>query len=1050
MHFSLSYHCAMVGIVLLCCRADAQDSMDVTRIAVTGSRVDCGFRVKSVSGAYMPVDAHTIAAVDNGAQVPLADCDCPPADAIQPFSVVLALDVSGSMEGRGWEGVKAAASAFIREMDGLADETGLIVFSSTVTTLHHLSKDRDSLLGALETISYGGSTALWDASVSAIGMLQAHASNPNQAVVVLTDGVSSSDTYTPGDVITLGRRHRIRVCAIGAGPIQSDLHNWVAAATGGVFHALQSFDAATSALLEILQRMRTGFEECRATWILPCADGAAHDVELRARVADATLSARTSYRAPLDTAGFTPMAIALLSVPAPGQSCSVPLALEEPSVAGPLAPFQAAFTFDTARCAFIDADFHEAALDPAGTTVTAHGDSVILRSDKGSGHPRPLLLTLRFSLRNPPDGTRLPLRWAYWRFAHGCHSPVLQDGMIVEENVAASIVCEGPPHPCPGDTIRLAASPGLSAYRWNSGDTSRTIEVASPGPWRYTATTGSGAAVASPIFTVPYTLVETPRILCEGIPFLCDSGTVTLSVSGGYAAYRWSTGDTTAALRVVAPGAYAVEVADSLGCTALSDTIAIQSGPFPSSLVDGPRVVCAGIPSRYYAPAYEGVTYRWETTGGEILTDPFSRSVTVRWTAGDDSLRLFIATVHSGCSGSALIGIHARPVIRPRIAILGDSVACRSDSIWLEASDGYESYLWSTGAVTRRCLVPYPGGRFHVRATTRDGCVAVSDTVRVVLLPTPSAYFVMNGNVCAGSEQSYRIYDPVDRCSWEVEGGSIVAGEDSIEVRVRWGEGDSGALTARAWKSICASSFRDVVTIRHPVQVRIRYNPDSVICEHGFTSLDAGEGFKEYRWSDGVTGRYRLARVQRWYAVTATDQFGCSTSTDSVFVTVLPAPPVPSITRIGNVLYCDSASTYQWYRDDAPVPAPQGRARSLELSGPGVYYVIIHDERGCWEMSQRVTVDDLSGAGGETAYALSLAVSPNPNSGRFTVYLPSAPAAYGYLTIHDRLGRRVLGKAVSAGTLSVNVSDPTLAAGLYMIEYRSGAERQTRNMVVIK
>jgi VWFA-related protein len=101
--------------------------------------------------------------------------------------VVLAVDVSGSMEGEPLDQARAAARAFV---DGLApiDSVALVTFSDSATPALNFSADKAAVFAALDSLQALGNTALYQAtSVSAF--VAASAQTQRKAVILLSDGV---------------------------------------------------------------------------------------------------------------------------------------------------------------------------------------------------------------------------------------------------------------------------------------------------------------------------------------------------------------------------------------------------------------------------------------------------------------------------------------------------------------------------------------------------------------------------------------------------------------------------------------------------------------------------------------------------------------------------------------------------------------------------------------------------------------------------------------------------------------------------------------------
>ena len=65
--------------------------------------------------------------------------------------------------------------------------------------------------------------------------------------------------------------------------------------------------------------------------------------------------------------------------------------------------------------------------------------------------------------------------------------------------------------------------------------------------------------------------VTAPQLTVDGIITGCESSTATLSVSGSYVSYSWSTGATTPTIEVTTPGFYWVSLVDANGCSSITE-----------------------------------------------------------------------------------------------------------------------------------------------------------------------------------------------------------------------------------------------------------------------------------------------------------------------------------------------------------------------------------------------------------------------------------------------------------------------------------------------
>ena len=112
-------------------------------------------------------------------------------EAVQPVSIVLALDASGSMKKKEAD-VVASARDFIHALRP-QDKLAVVLFADRVVFAHDLSTNREFAADALDDYTANGGTALYDALVDA--MVRLKRADGRRVVVVMTDG---RDENNPG------------------------------------------------------------------------------------------------------------------------------------------------------------------------------------------------------------------------------------------------------------------------------------------------------------------------------------------------------------------------------------------------------------------------------------------------------------------------------------------------------------------------------------------------------------------------------------------------------------------------------------------------------------------------------------------------------------------------------------------------------------------------------------------------------------------------------------------------------------------------------------
>jgi Ca-activated chloride channel homolog len=174
------------------------------------------FTVKDAAHDYVDVTADDVQVLEDG----IAQTVDTFQEAVDPVSIVMALDESGSMK-KSAEAVKQAAREFVaavRPEDSLA----LITFADKPMFQHTLATNRDWTLDAIEKYAPSGGTALYDALYNSL--LHLRGVPGRHAVIVLTDGRDENNPGTaPGsehtfaEVVNLMRTVGAAIYPIGLG-----------------------------------------------------------------------------------------------------------------------------------------------------------------------------------------------------------------------------------------------------------------------------------------------------------------------------------------------------------------------------------------------------------------------------------------------------------------------------------------------------------------------------------------------------------------------------------------------------------------------------------------------------------------------------------------------------------------------------------------------------------------------------------------------------------------------------------------------------------------
>ncbi|HUR22079.1 MAG TPA: VWA domain-containing protein [Vicinamibacterales bacterium] len=231
---------------------------------------------------------------DNGKPVPLTVFD----NAVQPISVVVMLDTSGSMT-MNLDFLKEAATQFaIRLLP--ADKARIGHFSDRIRIKPaEFTSDRDELVRILrDDIDYGNPTRLWDATDA--GMTALKDVEGRRVVLVFTDGADTYSERSQGDVLARARDGEFLIYAIG---LRSQLRGQgvtkpdpglrkVAEETGGGYFELGRTDELNSTFTRVASELHSqyvlGFSPATI-------DGKVHTLDVKIKRPGLVARSRKSY-----------------------------------------------------------------------------------------------------------------------------------------------------------------------------------------------------------------------------------------------------------------------------------------------------------------------------------------------------------------------------------------------------------------------------------------------------------------------------------------------------------------------------------------------------------------------------------------------------------------------------------------------------------------------------------------------------------------------------------------------------------------------------------
>lgn len=596
-------------------------------------------------------------------------------------------------------------------------------------------------------------------------------------------------------------------------------------------------------------------------------------------------------------------------------------------------------------------------------------------------------------------------------------------------NPAQVVVSINPPGPvslCAGSSTSLTAS-GANTYSWSpgtglSGTTGPSVTASPSSTITYTCV-GTNVSGCTGQSTVQVVVNPLPTATITGNNTICAGQSTTLTGGGG-TGYAWSNGPTTAANTVSPTGttSYTVTVTDANSCTD-TESMTVTVNPLPTVSFTGMDTICTGDTTTLTASG--GTGYVWNN-GPTTATNTVFPSVTTSYSV--------TVTDANSCQNADTITVvvHALPML----SFAGADTICDGDTTQITVS-GASTYLWGHGPTTASVsLSPLATTYYDVLGTDVNGCEA-SDSVEVVVNPTPTVTIMGADSICAG-DSAQLTGSGASTYLWSTSAttAAITVGPTVTTTYTLTGTNASG----------CSGDAQHTVTV-NPLPVVTITGQDS-ICEGDTITLVASGG-GSYLWTTSATTASItvVPPSSTSYGVTVTDGNGCEGSAShSVVVNALPTTPV--ITQNGNVLSTGTGyASYQWYFNGSAIPGATSSTYTASLNGD--YTVVVTNAEGCTAVSAvlPVVIIAVNPAG---LVSFGVRVYPNPNAGLFTVQLDLERDRNVTLRIFDLAGKQVWGHGgdLPYGEWKHTLHLGDLPKGTYLLDVTSEGQRVAQRVVI--
>ncbi|PSR02365.1 MAG: hypothetical protein BRD50_07335, partial [Bacteroidetes bacterium SW_11_45_7] len=263
---------------------------------------------------------------------------------------------------------------------------------------------------------------------------------------------------------------------------------------------------------------------------------------------------------------------------------------------------------------------------------------------------------------------------------------------------------------------------------------------------------------------------------------------------------------------------------------------------------------------------------------------------------------------------------------------LPDTTVCPGDSVQLDAGFPNFDYTWNTGDTTQTIWVDTTG-TYSVTVIDTSGAAGCtgSDTADVTLANIPVADAGPDKSICPG-----------DTATLTASGGSNYVwsnGNTDSTIEVSPATSTTFSVTVTNTEG-CSNSDSVTVDFLQTPQVNLQ---DATICPGSIYQFNAGSG-QSYQWSTGDTTQTLTVDTAGTYAVTVTNNGGC---TDSDTASLTFGSNLTVNLNDQQICQNDTAtlnaglpgSDYNWSTGDS--------TQIIKVTSGGSYVVTVTDTTGC-------------------------------------------------------------------------------------------------------
>ncbi|MGB0403497.1 MAG: T9SS type A sorting domain-containing protein [Salibacteraceae bacterium] len=529
--------------------------------------------------------------------------------------------------------------------------------------------------------------------------------------------------------------------------------------------------------------------------------------------------------------------------------------------------------------------------------------------------------------------------YAIYTNAGGCTSESLPvNTNLLSSPTQPAVTAIGNTTFCNGDSVTLVSN--APNNKWNNADTNSNLLVKTSGYYSTTTTGSNGCkSTSDPVLVSVNSVPAKPTVSANGALTFCAGDSVILS-SNLTQGNLWSNGDSSTSITVKAAGSYSVTYTNVNGCSAESNPtiVQVESAPVkPALLSSQGNSICMG-DTTILSSSYTGKNM-WST--GDTTS-----SINVNQSGNYTVYAIGANGCTSGLNNLS-IAVNAIPN-NPTITASQSGILCKGDTVELTSSYG-SGNMWSNGDSSNSIIVTQ-NGNYTLSVMDANGCesTTASQSLNFGFKPsTPVISLIGNNTFC--------------------QGDSVVLNSNAPNKNL-WSNGDTSSSITVKSTGIYSLMVKGTNGCQSPIvqeSITVNSNPTAPAISHfGSTTLCQGDSIvltsskaSGNTWSNNETTPSIVVKNSGIYSVAYSNSNNCSAISSPVLVTVNNNPPKPSLSVVGDTVFCSGDSVLLtsslltnnvWSNGDT--------SKSIVVKSSGNYSVSQTTSFGCTETSKSIQI----------------------------------------------------------------------------------------------